>query len=277
MPVTLTQSFDGTRSLPSFPNRGSVSTELTPSGNSTAETDAPKFAIASLPGKWQSDGVLTLQTISNANTGNTTNLINTEYLSEIESAMDHESEGDVVRSSALYLLHPVNQALSLLTHNSVRCRSEAATHKIRSDITYYRAKRPFAVVEFKKRGVIRVPEFRAATKTITPTTSELDLVMNASGINRHHSFFGGNSAILIKQAASYAINHRTRYVVLFNWDMMVLCYFTQLDHTATVDTLITNGVGNYCEVEIIPFSESHRMRPSLLGFLANAYQNTPSP
>lgn len=36
----------------------------------------------------------------------------------------HASEGDVVRSSALHLLHPLNQALSLLASNGEVCRSE---------------------------------------------------------------------------------------------------------------------------------------------------------
>ncbi|KAH6636486.1 hypothetical protein F5144DRAFT_181772 [Chaetomium tenue] len=53
---------------------------------------------------------------------------------------------------------------SLLTSNGVACRSEFTARPVRSDITYYRGPRPFAVIEFKKRGVIRQAEFRAAIK-----------------------------------------------------------------------------------------------------------------
>lgn len=274
MVVTLAQSLEPTRPLPNFPTEGG-SPNVTASGNSTTQTDAPKFALATPQGHWQGTAPAALQTIA-ASVGNNPNPLTTEYLYEPESAIYHGSEGDVVRSSALYLLHPVNQALSLLTHDSVYCLSEATAHNVRSDITYYRGARPFAVVEFKRRGVIRLAEFRAAVKAITPATSEASLVASASAHNStHHTFFDGNSTILIKQAASYAINHRTRYVALFNWDFMVLCHFTNLNHAASKNTLIANGVGNYCEMEIIPFTESHRMRPSLLGFLTRAYNDTP--
>lgn len=54
-------------------------------------------------------------------------------------AMYHNSEANVVRSSALYLLHPVNQALSMLVGtDKMLCPSEITNNKIRSDITYYR-------------------------------------------------------------------------------------------------------------------------------------------
>ncbi|KAK3983855.1 hypothetical protein QBC44DRAFT_353984 [Cladorrhinum sp. PSN332] len=275
MPVTLANSFPVAppRPLPNYPTNGGLA-RASASGASTINTEPPKFAVASAALYWQNSGDSTLTHIT-ATQGNN-NALTTEFLSEVEPAIYHASEGDVVRSSAIYLLHPVNQALSLWTGNGVFCQSEATANGIRGDITYYRGTRAFAVVEFKKRGVIKPAEFTAAIKTITAATTEATLVSQANNrANPENTFFDGDSTILIKQASSYAINHRTRYVALFNWDALVLCHFSQLDPAKSQQTLIIDGIGNYCDIEVIPFTQSHRMRVSLLGFLAEAYNNTP--
>ena len=79
----------------------------------------------------------------------------------------------------------------------------------------------------------------------------------------------------MKQASSYAITHGTRYVALFNWDSLVLCYVSQLDVTQDLDTRVDNGIGEYCDIDIINFKDSHKMRLVLLGFLAEACRDTP--
>lgn len=86
---------------------------------------------------------------------------------------------------------------------------------------------------------------------------------------------------LIQQAASYAIEHRTRYVALFDYDYLVLCHFLWLDTTQSAGDLRAsnhNASNRYpVEVDIYPFtatntspSEAHLMRRALLGFLWHA-------
>ncbi|TRX89917.1 hypothetical protein FHL15_009189 [Xylaria flabelliformis] len=73
--------------------------------------------------------------------------------------------------------------------------------------------RCFAVVEFKKRGIIDDNEFRQAARTLkTPVSHHIQVAVNASGGN----YFPGNSEKLMKQAAAYAICNATQYVALFN-------------------------------------------------------------
>jgi hypothetical protein len=97
------------------------------------------------------------------------------------------------------------------------CRSETTTSVVRTDITYCRGTRAFAIVEFKKRAVIKPAEFQAAVNTITAATPETTLASQAyARKSAHISFFDGDSVILMKQPSSYAIDCRTRYVALFN-------------------------------------------------------------
>jgi hypothetical protein len=90
------------------------------------------------------------------------------------------------------------------------------------------------------------------------------------------SFFYGNSEVLMKQASSYAVNHGTQFVALFNWDYLVPVHFTKMDTSVKdIEKRRTNGVGEWCEMKIVPYKDSDQMRRALLGFLALAYQNTP--
>lgn len=140
------------RPLPTYPADGG-SPSVQASGQSTIKTDPPppplpSFAVASAAHIWQDYGDATFTHIMTVH-GNH-NQLTTEFLFEREPAMYHSSEGNVVRSSAIHLLHPVNQALSLWSGDGVLCKSESATNKIRSDITYHRGNRAFVVVEFKE-------------------------------------------------------------------------------------------------------------------------------
>jgi hypothetical protein len=159
---------------------------------------------------------------------------------------------------------------------------------VRADISYYKnvpnsnVMRAFAVVEFKKRGVIVSQEFRTAQRlTHVPSQNEINAIVHSaqqyiqSTPPGDASFFAGNSRTLIKQAASYAIRHRTRYVALFDWDTLVLADFVMMNPALSTHTLSQNGVGDYCETTIIRSNQSHNMRAALLGFLWQAATQTP--
>ncbi|KAK4170812.1 hypothetical protein QBC36DRAFT_250678 [Triangularia setosa] len=276
-PVRISHSFANIpgNALPNYPNpHGNASAIM--SGDSTRNTDPPYFAIAA-QNNWHAFSTNFMANHPAAATANHPLNVETVYLPE--AAAHHNSEGDVVRSAAMYLLHPANQALSTHPNIVTRCQSEASANGIRSDITYYRGPTPqnpnfkaFAVIEFKKRGVIKPNEFATAVRFPNhPTQPQADVTVQAalSLANNKETYFDGDAFVLIKQAASYAVAHRTPYIALFNWDFLVLVHFSQMPQTM-------DYVGDYCELQVIPYAQSASMRGALLGFLAHAYQNAPA-
>ncbi|KAI1420595.1 hypothetical protein F5Y12DRAFT_109952 [Xylaria sp. FL1777] len=270
--VTIIESFN--YPLPSIQNGNSIDedpdTHL--SGSKAAQTDPPVFCAPLEKECWVKLGHKTLQSIR----------LPTEYLSLPEKAMVHMSEADVIRSAAIYLLHPINQVLYTISP-STTCLAERASKNVRSDICFIRGGtqgRIFALVEFKRRGVIRPNEFRRASRQLTqdPNTqrAQINQCVQAAMNEDQKTFFTGNSFKLIKQAAAYAIDSGTRYVALFNWDYLVLIHFGGINPGLVVEVLEAQGVGPYCDITMIPNSpRSADIRPALLGFLVRAYQDTP--
>lgn len=76
------------------------------SGDSTASTDAPRFSKSLPVGHWTRLATTFLNSLPPA-------ALTNEYVYNFEEAIHHGSEDDVVRAAALYLLHPVNQALCI--------------------------------------------------------------------------------------------------------------------------------------------------------------------
>jgi hypothetical protein len=280
--VPLSQAFANVaaNALPPYPNpHGNAHASM--SGDSTRNTDPPYFSIPAQPQhavhqNWHALGTAAVANIPNI--AAPAHPLNHEFVYFPEAATYHNSEGDVVRSAAQYLLHPVNQALSSVPGALIRCQSEATTNRVRSDITYYRgpnaqnpAYKAFAVVEFKKRGVITQAEFTNTVRHQAPPNAQQAATTVAAALalpNGNETYFDGDALILIKQAASYAVAHRTPFVALFDWDFLVLVHFTQMPAGMA-------DVGDYCELEIIPQAQSQRMRGALLGFMAYAYSNAP--
>lgn len=214
-----------------------------------------------------------------------------EFIYNKEISIQHRNEADVVRTAALYLLHPVSQALNAhpSAHGAFSSQCEdTSVDGVRTDIAYFKpttgtSDRAFAIIEFKRRTIIKISELNRAIQIYDPTapTAATDLANIEAAIpakdtgQTHRSFFMRDSHHLLKQAASYATLLRTRYVAIFDWDHLVCLYFPELDHTARKPDS-TGGVnGNYVEIDVYPTSESHRMRLALLGFLEHAFVNTP--
>ncbi|KAK4222828.1 hypothetical protein QBC38DRAFT_374331 [Podospora fimiseda] len=207
------------------------------------------------------------------------NRLTLQYLAEEDASTYHINEADIVRSAAVHLLHPVNQALWQHTCSddekaTVRCQAESIAEHIRNDIAYFRndshGMRPFAVIEMKRRGIIKKHEFENAAKP----QGRKDKAPEEGDIAT--AGFKNCSLILMKQASSYAIGRGTQYVVLFDWDYLILCFFPDLDVNKPLDWRREKGIGSKCVVTIIPFNpESHKMRICLLGFLAEAFVETP--
>ncbi|KAH8745180.1 hypothetical protein F5883DRAFT_511031 [Diaporthe sp. PMI_573] len=193
-----------------------------------------------------------------------------------EDAMVHYNESDVVRTAAMYLVHPVVAALNADLHMAGRLllQSEDILGQVRSDITFYRNDgtpdpRPIAVLEFKRRGIIRPGQFAAAIPAVVPAPGA--------------TLFDYEALKLIKQACAYAIVFRTKHVALCDWNYLVLCYFVDMQYTNPTN------VGTRVEIQAIPIGtpstqnrlgfnnsdNSHLFRPALLGFLKNAFDVTP--
>ncbi|KAL2160293.1 hypothetical protein VTH06DRAFT_1466 [Thermothelomyces fergusii] len=271
VPATLAQAFDPEFKirLPDIPTHFDDA-KASIWGGLTKKTDPPRFGVREDLSRWESHGMSAIGKITNNQ--RKAKKFASEHLPEPERTLYHQNEDDVARSSALYLLHSINQALSLWEDEDehILCRSEATEDMARNDVTYFRRGPgrhiPFAVVEFKKRGVIKPDEFNKAIKDID-NTSISDILVNARE-KESATFFEGDALVLMKQASSYAITYGTRHVALFNWDFLVLCYFSNL----MIDE--SDDIGDYCQISIIGFRDSHKMRLALFGFLVEAYEES---
>lgn len=136
-------------------------------------------------------------------------------------------------------------------------------------------------MEFKRRGILQANQFHDAIKNVDVTnpTQKAQAIAAAKQMPRKNekSFFRENALKAIKQVAAYSIDHWTRYAVLFDWDVLVFVKFPENSLTAPAQPSLKVSAGEYCELTVIPHTtESHLMRPALLGFMAEAYNETPA-
>ena len=68
------------------------------------------------------------------------NALADENLYDKETATRYASEGDVVRSAALFIFYPLNHAFAahLATIGTVTCIAELSSNRLRADITYFK-------------------------------------------------------------------------------------------------------------------------------------------
>lgn len=238
-----------------------------------------------------------------------------QFVPAIEDSIHHHNEADVVRTAALYLIHPVAQALSARPshHRAFVSKSEDVGSSTRADVVFYRNdsnnERPFSVIEFKRRTMVHGPDFshdeRLRVPQGTPNPSGLlqqivapfvanhpsalaavqafNSVVQATNIPPGETMFSPGTEKLIKQCAAYSIQHRTRHVVLFNYDYMICCYFPWLDTSLPVTRLrhmnATLNQDYPVEVDIYPRmsgpnTANPELRLALLGFLHDAITDT---
>lgn len=214
-----------------------------------------------------------------------------EVLYRHENVARHNSEADVVRTAAMYVLHPINQALNSHpdTRGFVTCLAESSLNRLRADITYFKTpstggdRRAFAVVEFKKRQLIKSSQFTEAEKMLSNIT-ENQVIANSNQIsgrtqaNNSATYYKHYSLKLMKQASAYAILHRTKYVALFDWDVLVLVRFQPMQllkngRLRESEDIAVDGVGDWCQTTVV--TQSAHIRPALLGFLYEAFIATP--
>ncbi|KAG8166990.1 hypothetical protein KVR01_002679 [Diaporthe batatas] len=286
-PRSLLQSFNDP--LPTYRYNGTVH-KASEGGTESKNTTSPNFAVRrTQANRWSAVGQVFLNNLQNASTVPLWTAFLNERIYNKEQPIQHRNEADIVRTSALYLIHPVSQALN--THSmlngtlSSQCEDNK-TRGVRTDMTFLRAAqpepRPFAVFEYKRRTIIASSRLNAAVRPYNPAaaTAAADLAailtsLTPPGVPRPISAFEGGSLHLIKQASAYAIKKSTRYVAMFDYDHLICFYFPELDHTVPPGAAVPPQVNNYVEIDVYPFAQSNQMRLALLGFLAEAYENTP--
>lgn len=258
-----------------------------PSGSMTLSTEPPAIAASEPAENWIRKGEEALEKLPRDHT------LDKQYLPCREEAMSHVSEGDVVRSASLYLIHPVNQALCAFreTTGGLTCQSEWENEDPnvanRADITFLLTsqdprlnRRPFAAIELKHRGFIFPDEFRSAYfKADVDERKEKQRCTKAIENARSTTSgtaFKGNSFWGIKQAAAYAIGLNVKHVALFDWDYLVLITFPDLvvyyDEHGRHDG---SHAGDKCRITMISQARGSKvMRVALLGFLLEAFETT---
>lgn len=274
------------KGLSSYPFQALTTDNPGESSSTVSEVNPPAFAQKMLARMWNSIAEFFITGIPGAQAQQ----LEEEFVYRDENVIRHSSEADVVRTAALYVLHPINQALDAHPNTSgfVTCLAESSLNRLRADITYFKTppnggeKRAFAVVEFKKRHLIQASQFTDAEK-MPSTATEDQVIANSnqiSGPTRANTatYYRDYSVKLMKQASAYAMLHRTKHVALFDWDVLVLIRFQPMKlvengRLRTTKDIAVDGVGDWCQTTVI--TQSTQMRPALLGFLYEAFMDTP--
>jgi len=145
------------------------------------------------------------------------------------------TEGDVLRATTLYVVHPINLALNAKYRDTpIYCLAENFREGIRCDITwkYQNGENldTIAVLELKRRGVLLWKEFACAQSDARNREDKMqEAYKNVGDDIMATTLLTGNAMTLSKQAAAYAIRQKTQFVALFDWDSMFLFQFCKLD------------------------------------------------
>lgn len=187
-----------------------------------------------------------------------------------------DSEADIVRSAALWLLHPVIIALQS-EFKLVGCYAEVTIDDCRCDALIKINGKTIVVLEYKNRGHIDMDEFnqgRIEDYSYSNRAAILDKIKNAQR-NGGESAMDNNAMCLTKQAAAYATKWKTRYVALFDWDNFFLWHFAGMDfrqRTAGSPSGVAHD-GHAAWALGTPVRKREEYRKALLGFVLEAYQN----
>ena len=179
------------------------------------------------------------------------------------------TEGDVLRATTLYVVHPINQALNAKYRDTpIYCLAESSKEGTRCDITWkYRNGgdlNTIAVLELKRRGVLWWKDFECAKSDAKNRENKMkeayDNTDNDSGMA---TTLKANAIALSKQAAAYAKVQETQFIGLFDWDSMFLFRFCQLD-------LDSDDIGDWAYGTWVKDTEPTFFRMTLFGFLIAA-------
>ncbi|KAK2606688.1 hypothetical protein N8I77_005419 [Diaporthe amygdali] len=187
-----------------------------------------------------------------------------------------ESEADIVRSAALWLLHPVIIALQS-EFKSVGCYAEVTIDDCRCDALIKINGETMVVLEYKNRGHIKMSEFEEGLITDPSYSNRVNILSTINDVQQDddQSAMGHNAVCLTKQAAAYSTKWKTRYVGLFDWDNFFLWHFAGKDfRPRRVGTSTTVGHDGHATWAYgTPVRRRDDYRKALLGFILEAFQD----
>jgi hypothetical protein len=220
--TTAYQSFS--RSLPDLELGEAKHYTISALGQSTAKTDPPKM--------WQPDPTPYAQIADDILKKLVPSLQNP--LPAVERPFSMWTEVDVFRATALHVTHPINLALNAKYQKTIYCFSEIVKEGARCDITWkYKIGEDFdtiAVLALKRRGVLGWNGFECAKSDAANRETKVRDAYDNMEDARHTvaTTFRENALWLSRQAAAYAIQQKTQFVGLFDWDSMFLFRFGEL-------------------------------------------------
>lgn len=186
-----------------------------------------------------------------------------------------ESEADVVRSAALWLLHPVIIALQS-EFKLVGCYAEVTIDDCRCDALVKVNGQTMVVLEYKNRGYIPMDEFEEGRIHDSSYANRGEILDTIRKVQLYgESAMNDNAVCLTKQAAAYATKWRTRYVALFDWDSFFLWNFAGMDFRSRSGRSPVGVAhdGHAPWAFGTPVRRREDYRKALLGFVLEAYQN----
>ena len=151
----------------------------------------------------------------------------------LEAGFFLKTEADVVRATALYLLHPINQAINAYRlskgQEALFCSMEVKLKDARTDVLWRNQTtgRYVAVLELKNTYSIKPEQFSQSIVTDLDLRSNLRLTTRIDA--RRASQFKENALVIISQAAKYAVQFQTPWLAVFDWRRLVVVYFPNLD------------------------------------------------
>ncbi|KAK2795043.1 hypothetical protein FQN50_009802 [Emmonsiellopsis sp. PD_5] len=178
------------------------------------------------------------------------------------------TEGDVIRASLLYLLHPVNIAASrLLPAGRLYCRGEQSSGGgCRTDVrwVYHNGGQMvnIAVLELKNTKVVHWGDFAHAMANEGNAKAMHDSAQDEP----FQSHFKQNAVWLSKQARKYSVNVATD-VAIFDWSAIFVFDFSGINEDA-LNPSLARGIW-FSESNSNP-NHGHTFRIALLGFLIRA-------
>lgn len=183
-----------------------------------------------------------------------------------------QSEADIVRSAALWLLHPVIITLQK-QFDLVGCYAEVTIDDCRCDALIKIDGKVVVVLEYKNRGYIKRAEFeqgRMRDPTYANRRNIMDTIRRVQK-NGYESAMENNATCLTKQAAAYASKWKTRFVALFDWDSFFLWHFAGKDFSVPSKPTELVGTDGHAKWAFgTPVEKREDFRKALLGFIIEA-------
>lgn len=187
------------------------------------------------------------------------------------------TEGDVVRASILYLLHPVNVAVSsLISRGDLYCKTEQSSRgrTCRTDIRWvYQPDRndqsnqtDIAVLEVKNTKTLHWADFSAAGTDQQNARAKVRSAY-AKGADEEFTHLVRNALWVSKQAKKYATTLPVADVAIFDWNAIFVFDFAGMKED-TNDPILARGI--WFEEPTTNVQDGTTFRALLLGFLVRA-------